>query len=218
VIVTTSNLAPDQLYRNGLNRQLFLPFIALIGASLEIVSLDSSTDYRLGRVKAHETFLTPLSPETDARLQDLWVRLTDTEKGSPRDIDVLGRKLHVPQAAGRAARFSGCARFFCPGTRLTSTSTHTETYSGSAAGKTQRARSQERQRRAYSLAELTTYRLFIPFGSGKGALGCACDAFNALSRTSFHFVRQQRRRANSGALNEPYRTGHKPFTKLFDLA
>lgn len=106
VIVTTSNLKPDDLYRNGLNRQLFQPFIALINAKLDVVSLDSPTDYRLGRVKAHETFLTPLSPETDARLQDLWVQLTDTQQGSPRDIEVLGRKLHVPQAAGRAARFS----------------------------------------------------------------------------------------------------------------
>lgn len=106
VIVTTSNLAPADLYRNGLNRQLFLPFIALIGERLDVISLDSPIDYRLGRVKAHETFLTPLSPEADSRLQDLWVRLTDTEKGQPRDIEVLGRKLAVPQAAGGAARFS----------------------------------------------------------------------------------------------------------------
>ncbi len=105
VIVTTSNLAPSQLYRNGLNRQLFEPFIRLIGEKLEVVSLDSPTDYRLGRVKAHETFLTPISPAADARLQDLWQRLTDTAQGEPRDIDVLGRKLHVPQAA------HGCARF-----------------------------------------------------------------------------------------------------------
>lgn len=105
VIVTTSNLKPDDLYRNGLNRQLFLPFIKLIGQNLDIVSLDSPTDYRLGRIKAHETFLTPISAETDARLQDLWVRLTDTERGEPIDLDVLGRKLHVPQAA------HGCARF-----------------------------------------------------------------------------------------------------------
>lgn len=106
VIVTTSNLAPDQLYRNGLNRQLFLPFIALIQQRLDVVSLESPTDYRLGRVKAHETFLTPISPETDARLQDLWQRLTDTERGQPRDLDVLGRKLHVPEAAHGCARFS----------------------------------------------------------------------------------------------------------------
>jgi cell division protein ZapE len=106
VIVTTSNLAPDQLYRNGLNRQLFLPFIALIKQRQEAISIDSPTDYRLGRVKAHETFLTPISAQTDARLQDLWQRLTDTEQGHPLEIDVLGRKLHVPQAAHGCARFS----------------------------------------------------------------------------------------------------------------
>ncbi len=106
VIVTTSNLAPKDLYRDGLNRQLFLPFIGLIEQRLEVVMLASATDYRLGRVKAHETFLTPLGLETDARLQDLWRRLTDTERGEPMEVDVLGRRLHVPQAA------HGCARFF----------------------------------------------------------------------------------------------------------
>jgi cell division protein ZapE len=106
VIVTTSNLAPQQLYRDGLNRHLFLPFITLIGARLDVISLDSATDYRMGRVKAHETFLTPLSPETDRHLQDLWRRLTDTEQGEAMEIDVLGRKLHVPQAAHGCARFS----------------------------------------------------------------------------------------------------------------
>jgi cell division protein ZapE len=106
VIVTTSNLKPEELYRNGLNRQLFLPFIALIGERLDVISLDSPTDYRLGRVKAHETFLTPISPETDARLQDLWTRLTDTAQGEAVDIEVLGRKLHVPQVAHGCARFS----------------------------------------------------------------------------------------------------------------
>jgi cell division protein ZapE len=106
VIVTTSNLAPAELYRNGLNRQLFLPFIELIGGRLDVIALESPTDYRLGRVKAHETFLTPLSAENDARLQDLWERLTDTRQGQPMDIAVLGRTLHVPQAAAGCARFS----------------------------------------------------------------------------------------------------------------
>jgi cell division protein ZapE len=105
VIVTTSNLAPDQLYRNGLNRQLFLPFIDLIGEKMDVVALDGRTDYRLGRVKAHESFLTPLGPGNDAKMQDLWRRLTDTEAGAPAEIVVLGRKLHVPQAA------RGCAKF-----------------------------------------------------------------------------------------------------------
>ena len=106
VIVTTSNLPPGGLYRDGLNRQLFVPFIKLIGERLEVIPLDSSTDYRLGRVKAHETFLTPISSEADVKLQDLWARLTDTAQGESMEIDVLGRKLHVPQAAHGCARFS----------------------------------------------------------------------------------------------------------------
>jgi len=106
VIVTTSNLAPDDLYKDGLNRQLFLPFIALIKNRFEVVSLDGGTDYRLGRVKSHETFHVPLGPGADAAVQDLWRRLTDTARGEPLEIDVLGRKLHVPQAAHGCARFS----------------------------------------------------------------------------------------------------------------
>lgn len=106
VIVTTSNLQPGDLYKDGLNRQLFLPFIALINERLEVVSLDGGADYRLGRVKSHETFLYPLGSSADAVVQDLWRRLTDTEAGEPCDIDVLGRKLHVPQAAHACARFS----------------------------------------------------------------------------------------------------------------
>jgi cell division protein ZapE len=106
VIATTSNLAPEELYRDGLNRQLFLPFISLMNDHLEIVALDSPVDYRLGRVKAHETFLAPLSAENDARLQDLWMRLTDTGRGTPMVLEILGRKLVVPQAAAGCARFS----------------------------------------------------------------------------------------------------------------
>jgi cell division protein ZapE len=106
VIVTTSNLPPEELYRDGLNRQLFVPFTSLMRERLEVISLDSPVDYRLGRVKAHETFLTPLSSENDAKLQDMWERLTDTNKGSPASLEVLGRKLSVPQAAAGCARFS----------------------------------------------------------------------------------------------------------------
>lgn len=106
VIVTTSNLPPTGLYQDGLNRQLFVPFIKLISERLEVISLDSATDYRLGRVKAHETFLTPLTAENDARLQDLWHKLTDSDSGEAIELSVLGRKLHVPEAAHGCARFS----------------------------------------------------------------------------------------------------------------
>jgi cell division protein ZapE len=106
VVVTTSNLKPTDLYTDGLNRQLFLPFIRLMEEKLDVVSLDSPTDYRLGRVKGRETFIYPLGPEADRKLQELWERLTDTERGEPRKLDVLGRQLAVPQAAHGAARFT----------------------------------------------------------------------------------------------------------------
>ena len=106
VVVTTSNVKPADLYTDGLNRQLFLPFIRLIEQKLDVVMLDSPTDYRLGRVKGRETFIHPLGPEADGKLQELWERLTDTEKGEPKKLDVLGRQLAVPQAAHGAARFT----------------------------------------------------------------------------------------------------------------
>jgi cell division protein ZapE len=105
VVVMTSNLPPQELYRDGLNRQLFLPFVKFIAARLEVISLDGDTDYRLGRIKAHETFVTPLGPQADARIQETWRRLTDSEQGEPAEIEVKGRRLAVPQAA------HGCARF-----------------------------------------------------------------------------------------------------------
>jgi cell division protein ZapE len=105
VIVTTSNLPPTELYPDGLNRALFLPFIGLIESRLDIVSLDGPADYRLGRVKAHESFIWPLGADADAALQDMWERLTETAMGEPRDLALLGRTLHVPQAA------RGCVRF-----------------------------------------------------------------------------------------------------------
>jgi cell division protein ZapE len=106
VIVTTSNLPPDDLYREGLNRDLFLPFIGLIEQKLDVVELEGAIDYRLGRVRGLRTFITPLGPESDARLQDLWEKLTDTGKGDPLTIEVLGRKLAIPEAARGAARFT----------------------------------------------------------------------------------------------------------------
>ncbi|MGE3832538.1 MAG: cell division protein ZapE, partial [Parvibaculaceae bacterium] len=106
VVVTTSNLPPSELYTDGLNRQLFLPFIALIEEKLDVVSLDSPFDYRLGRVKGHETFITPLGPEADAKMQALWEKLTDTKTGAPMTLPVLGRELKVPEAAHGVARFS----------------------------------------------------------------------------------------------------------------
>ncbi len=106
VIVATSNGPPRRLYEGGLNRQLFLPFIALIEQRLDVVKLDGATDYRLHRLSGHPVYLTPLSPETDAAMNAAWRRLTDCAHGEPLRLTVFGRSLVVPQAARGVARFS----------------------------------------------------------------------------------------------------------------
>jgi cell division protein ZapE len=106
VIVTTSNLPPDHLYKDGLNRNLFLPAIEMLKTRFDVIALTSPTDYRLGRVKAWESFVTPLGPKADAHVQKIWERLTEVPKGEPMEIAVLGRSLHVPECAHGCARFS----------------------------------------------------------------------------------------------------------------
>ena len=105
-IVATSNTPPDRLYEGGLNRQLFLPFIDEIKQRLEVVELNGPADYRLQRIAGLNVYLTPLGPEADAAMDAAWRRLTDTPRGKPCALAVLGRKLRVPQAARGVARFS----------------------------------------------------------------------------------------------------------------
>ncbi len=105
-IVATSNTPPDRLYEGGLNRQLFLPFIAEIKERLEVVELNGPTDYRLQRLSGVKIYMTPLGPQADAAMDDAWRRLTDTAKGKPASLTVFGRKVPVPQAARGVARFS----------------------------------------------------------------------------------------------------------------
>ena len=105
VIVATSNAAPDRLYEGGINRQLFLPFIAEIKQRLEVVELNGPTDYRLQRISGLNVYLTPLSPDADAAMDAAWARLTAGVKAKSLTLTVLGRKLAVPQAAHGVARF-----------------------------------------------------------------------------------------------------------------
>ncbi|MBN9553498.1 MAG: AFG1 family ATPase [Alphaproteobacteria bacterium] len=106
VIVATSNVAPSHLYEGGLNRQLFLPFIALIEARMDVLELKGATDYRLHRLSGHPVYLSPLSKEADAAMDAAWRRLTDCARGNPMRLTVFGRTLLVPQAARGVARFS----------------------------------------------------------------------------------------------------------------
>ena len=105
VVVATSNVAPDDLYRDGLNRALFLPFIAMIEERLDVVELDARTDYRLEKLKRAPVYYSPIGPKADAALDAAFLALTGHDRGEPLEIELLGRHLDVPQAIDGVARF-----------------------------------------------------------------------------------------------------------------
>ena len=105
VVVATSNVAPDELYKDGLNRALFLPFIAVIKERLDVIKLNARTDYRLEKLKRAPVYYTPLSPKTNAALDAAFLTLTGHERGEPARIELLGRHRDVPQAVDGVARF-----------------------------------------------------------------------------------------------------------------
>jgi cell division protein ZapE len=106
VLIATSNVEPDNLYRDGLNRQLFLPFVDLLKRHADVVSLDSPTDYRLEKTRTLPVWITPIGPDTDAKMEAAWHTLTDGVKARAEIIEMKGREVPVPAAAVGAARFS----------------------------------------------------------------------------------------------------------------
>lgn len=106
VLVATSNVAPDDLYRDGLNRQLFMPFIDLLKRYAEVMTLDSPTDYRMEKLNRMPVYLTPLSAETDRKMDEAWAAVTHGQAAAPEALTVKGRQVTVPLAAGKSARFS----------------------------------------------------------------------------------------------------------------
>jgi len=106
VVVLTSNTTPERLYEGGLNRPLFLPFIALITERLDIVALDGASDYRLGRIAGLSLYNTPLGEQSQSAMDAAWKRLTGTTRGAPRTLTVTGRALDIPQTSGGVARLS----------------------------------------------------------------------------------------------------------------
>jgi cell division protein ZapE len=105
VLVATSNVAPRDLYRDGLNRQLFLPFISLLERNAEIVALDADKDYRQEKLDRMPVYLTPDDAAAERTMDRAWA--TVSHGSETRDtIALKGRKVAVPRAAGRAARFS----------------------------------------------------------------------------------------------------------------
>jgi cell division protein ZapE len=106
VVVVTSNVAPDDLYKGGLNRSLFLPFIAQISEHMEVLRLDARTDFRLEKLAGVKMWLVPADPAAAAALDKAWVSMTGNAPCRPRDISIKGRILHVPCSAHGVARFS----------------------------------------------------------------------------------------------------------------
>jgi|CXWL01.1.fsa_nt_gi cell division protein ZapE len=113
VIVATSNRPPDELYKNGLNRQLFTPFIDTLKSKVDVIELAGPRDYRLERLMAAPVYYAPLGPAADEAMDRAWARLTQGAQPHAVTLDVGGRALHVERQAAGVARLSFeelCAR------------------------------------------------------------------------------------------------------------
>lgn len=106
VLVATSNVAPEDLYRDGLNRGLFEPFIGVLKQHTKVMRLDTATDYRLEKLHQLPVYMTPLDADTDRMMDEVWKAATEGHEVHAAEITVKGRKITVPAAAGHTARFS----------------------------------------------------------------------------------------------------------------
>jgi len=106
VVVATSNVAPEDLYKDGLNRALFTPFIALLRAQMDVVRLEAPKDFRLEKFSGQPVWYVPADEDAEVALDLAWQRLTGMLSGEPQDIPFKGRVIPVSEAAKGVARFS----------------------------------------------------------------------------------------------------------------
>ncbi|MFL6797133.1 MAG: cell division protein ZapE [Xanthobacteraceae bacterium] len=106
VVVATSNLPPGELYKDGLNRALFVPFIAQLEQRMEVLRLEARTDFRLEKLGGAPVWHVPADAAADAALDSAWQRLTSGHPGSERTLPIKGRTIRVPRASMGVARFS----------------------------------------------------------------------------------------------------------------
>ncbi len=116
VVVTTSNRHPDDLYKDGLNRQLFLPFIHHIKQQLELWELTSPTDYRQNRLQGSPVYFTPIGPEAREKIRAVWADLSGGPS-EPLALHVKGREVVLPafrNGVARASFYDLCGRMLGP--------------------------------------------------------------------------------------------------------
>lgn len=105
VVVATSNAHPTKLYKNGLNRQLFVPFIQMLEQRLDIAALDAAKDFRLDKLSGEQLYFTPLDDAARAALDRHWRRLTGRHPSKAETLSVKGHDVAVPAASMGVARF-----------------------------------------------------------------------------------------------------------------
>ena len=106
VVVATSNAHPTELYKNGLNRQLFVPFIELIGVHMDVVELDAAKDFRLEKLTGRQLYFTPVDDASAAELKKIWDDLTAGARFESCTLPVKGRAVEIPRSAMGVAWFT----------------------------------------------------------------------------------------------------------------
>jgi cell division protein ZapE len=120
VVVTTSNRVPDDLYKNGLNRQLFLPFIEIIKEQMVVWEMISPRDYRQDRLKGAPVYFSPINDDSRQKLREVWEHLSGGE-AEPLVLKVKGRDVTLPafrNGVARASFYDLCGKMLGPGDYL----------------------------------------------------------------------------------------------------
>lgn len=119
-VITTSNRVPDDLYKNGLNRQLFLPFIALIKEQMEVHEMVSPVDYRQDRLTGEQVYFAPVDADSRAKIRAVWEDLSGGP-AQPLTLEVKGREVTLPafrNGVARATFYDLCGKMLGPGDYL----------------------------------------------------------------------------------------------------